>query len=109
MKRLHSKHKGRRHHVAICGISRAYGGPEEGGWWYDCSQEVLHQVSARSRSRARRLAQRWEAKLARLRYSRDACPFNISLWDWRLDGSYLRVWVSNEPQRSMRYPHQRYE
>ena len=26
--------------VAIYEIDRAYGGPEEGGWWYDCGSKV---------------------------------------------------------------------
>ena len=27
-----------RHVVALYEIDRAYGGPEEGGWWYDCGE-----------------------------------------------------------------------
>ena len=27
-----------RHIVAFYEIDRAYGGPEEGGWWYDCGE-----------------------------------------------------------------------
>lgn len=26
--------------VAVYLVDRAYGGPEEGGWWYDCGQLV---------------------------------------------------------------------
>lgn len=28
--------------VAIYLCDRAYGGPEEGGWWYDCGERVDH-------------------------------------------------------------------
>lgn len=28
-------------HVSVYEIDRAYGGPEEGGWWYDCGECIL--------------------------------------------------------------------
>jgi len=29
-------------HVAVLEVERCYGGPEEGGWWYDASAPVEH-------------------------------------------------------------------
>lgn len=30
--------------VAVYLIDRAYGGPEEGGWWYDCGEPVTYRL-----------------------------------------------------------------
>lgn len=37
--------------VTVFEIDRAYGGPEEGGWWYDTGEPVLH-IPCRSHSAA---------------------------------------------------------
>ena len=39
---------GLRYSVAVYEVDRAYGGPEEGGWWYDCGDLV--RVAKRFRS-----------------------------------------------------------
>lgn len=38
--------------VAIYLVDRAYGGPEEGGWWYECGEPVL-EFAAKTRGFAR--------------------------------------------------------
>lgn len=47
--------------VALIESTRCYGGPEEGGWYYDF-REVLRQESTPNRKRARRLRRRWDAE-----------------------------------------------
>jgi hypothetical protein len=32
--------------VGVYEVSRSYGGPEEGGWWFDCGELVLTVVAA---------------------------------------------------------------
>lgn len=32
--------------VAVCYVTRRYGGPEEGGWWYDYHVPILHGADA---------------------------------------------------------------
>ncbi len=42
--------------VALCEMGRAYGGPDEGGWWYETGElrRVLTVCRSRRGSRARR-------------------------------------------------------
>lgn len=54
------------HVLAIYEIDRAYGGPEEGGWWYDCGQLVRIIGTARTSTRAYQLAARANRLLDRL-------------------------------------------
>ncbi len=40
--------------VAFYAVDRAYGGPEEGGWWYDAGELVrIHQVCLTEAAAAR--------------------------------------------------------
>lgn len=45
--------------VAVYLVDRAYGGPEEGGWWYDCGERVrimgVFKNEARARDKCRRI------------------------------------------------------
>jgi hypothetical protein len=52
--------------LAIYETDRAYGGPEEGGWWYDCGQLVRIIATERTVTRANALAARANGLLARL-------------------------------------------
>lgn len=49
-----NKSKAKSHYVAKLGIDRCYGGPEEGGWWYDWTH-VQEIWTTGSRSAAKRL------------------------------------------------------
>jgi hypothetical protein len=43
------------HFVAVYAVDRAYGGPEEGGWWYDTGQRIhLEVVTTEERAIRRR-------------------------------------------------------
>lgn len=48
------------YHVNLYLLDRAYGGPEEGGWWYDCGefQRGFTCYTAKKAERIRRLVQR---------------------------------------------------
>ena len=52
--------------VALYEIDRAYGGPEEGGWWYDCGELRRVLAVARSEERAYEVARRANRLLNRL-------------------------------------------
>ncbi len=61
-----------RHIVAFYEIDRSFGGPEEGGWWYDCGElrRVLKVVPSADRAYA--LAARANQLMDRLqRHKRD--------------------------------------
>jgi hypothetical protein len=67
--------------VTIYGIDRCYGGPEEGGWWYDwyhpTSTSTRVATGARKGSRKRRRQERRLANaVANLRQQADemSCP-----------------------------------
>ena len=58
-----------RHIVAVYLCDRAYGGPEEGGWWYDTGELVrIHHITgseSEARTRCQRLNRRLDATLNR--------------------------------------------
>ena len=41
-------------------IDRAFGGREEGGWWYDCGQPVLHPLNRVFETYEEAQKYRWE-------------------------------------------------
>jgi len=49
--------------VAVYLQDRAYGGPEEGGWWYDCGEHVRTMRTFGSEQSAVRYAERLNDKL----------------------------------------------
>lgn len=51
-------------HVNVYEVDRCYGGPEEGGWYYDCGEPVASRVVKRGRQ-----AQRVQKQL-----EREYCP-----------------------------------
>lgn len=55
-----------RYVVALYEIDRAYGGPEEGGWWYDIGERRRVLAVAASEARACELARRANRLLRRL-------------------------------------------
>lgn len=52
--------------LAIYEIDRAYGGPEEGGWWYDTGELVRVIATTRSEARAHAAARRANSLIERL-------------------------------------------
>lgn len=56
--------------VAVYDVALAYGGPEEGGWWYDCGSLVRIVKTFKSRDKAAAYRNRLNAKLK----SRDFGP-----------------------------------
>lgn len=52
--------------VAFYEIDRAYGGPEEGGWWYDCGQLVRVFAVCKTEKAANAVATRANHLLDRL-------------------------------------------
>jgi hypothetical protein len=44
--------------VAFYEVDRAFGGPEEGGWWYDCGQLVRVFATTKSENKAFEIARR---------------------------------------------------
>ncbi len=81
-------------YVCLCSTQRRYGGPEEGGWWYDASElheyaefpsrEIAEQVAGKVRLRAAELS-------AEDRRSRDlACARSLEWLESRgLEAGYL--------------------
>lgn len=53
--------------VAVYETDRAYGGPEEGGWWYDCGMLVEH------------------AKIRFFDNYKDAYDYTQELWEWCIE------------------------
>ena len=67
--------------VAFYAVDRAYGGPEEGGWWFDTGELVrLHRVclteaaAARLAVRANRLLDLVQRGHCRLDYAHEKTP-----------------------------------
>jgi len=56
--------------VAFYEIDRAYGGPEEGGWYFDCGDLVRVFAVAKSKDHAHQIARRANDLLYRLQRSR---------------------------------------
>lgn len=47
-------------YITIYLVNRSYGGPEEGGWWYDTGDPVFTiRVNGRNRLHYRRIAERF--------------------------------------------------
>ena len=56
--------------IALYEIGRAYGGPEEGSWWYDTGELARLLALAPTEARAVQLAQRANRLLERLQRHR---------------------------------------
>ena len=99
-----------RHVVAFYEIDRRHGGPEEGGWWYDCgelhrvlrvavSEEAAHAAAARANRLMDRL-QRCMLRVSSLAYEggrHKACLFAGTAPQWFPEGpAPLRVTLSPE-------------
>lgn len=79
--------------VAFYEIDRAWGGPEEGGWWFDCGQLVRTFRVAKSEDEALGLARRANDLLHVLQ--RNCCSVGSVLYD---GGRYeARVYSNTAP------------
>lgn len=82
-----------RYVVALYEIDRAYGGAEEGGWWYDTGEFVRLLALAPTEERACRLAYRANRLLDRLQRHRR--PVSSIIYD---GGRYTAiVYEGNAP------------
>jgi len=58
-----------RYVIAVYELDRSYGGPEEGGWWYDTGSLVrIHKV-VKSEDQAYKIARRLNQGLAHKRFA----------------------------------------
>lgn len=76
--------------VAVYEMDRAYGGPEEGGWWYDAGELVRVLRVARSEERAYALAARINRTL---RHRRDGDPSHRDISSVLYAGGHLEAQV----------------
>jgi Zn-finger nucleic acid-binding protein len=67
--------------IAIYEMDRAYGGPEEGGWWYDIGELRRVVASARNEDAAYAKARRANRLLARLREQAGGRSINSVIYD----------------------------
>jgi hypothetical protein len=80
-------------YVAVYLVDRAYGGPEEGGWWYDTGDLVRVIRTTPSENKAYELAGRLNGHLRRLNYGRRPVSSVLS------DGVYrAQVWSDLPPK-----------
>lgn len=72
-------------YVNVYAVDRAYGGPEEGGWWYDVG-EILESYGPLHEHAAYVLAERLKQD-----YPNTGASNNV------LGGDDYRVWIEDEP------------
>lgn len=68
--------------VSVYSVDRAYGGPEEGGWWYDTGQLERTVAAFRSLDKAVRYCERLTQKLSRLNAGKYPPNSVLSRGDW---------------------------
>lgn len=91
--------------VAFYEADRAYGGPEEGGWWYDCGTLLKVYRSVRDMDKAHELARRANRHLARQREYMLA-QGQLPIYSVNYSGGHIvaRVYGGNAPEY---YPEER--
>ncbi|KKW90308.1 hypothetical protein [Sphingobium chungbukense] len=85
-----------RYLVALYEIDRAYGGPEEGGWWFDTGELVRLLALAPTEARAQALAERANRLLDRLQRHRrhvdsvlyDGGRFTAIVYEWTAPAAF---------------------
>ena len=90
---------GRYIYVNVYETDRVYGGPQEGGWYYDCGNPV--KVMPVPRDRAKRLLARVRERLGSINRNDRRRPGSSVL----STGDYLEAWVEDHPGRE--YPESR--
>ena len=86
-------------YVNVYETGKDYGGPEEGGWYYDVGHPV--KVMPVPRDRAKRLLARVRERLASINRNDRRRPG----WSVLSTGDYLEAWVEDYPGRE--YPERR--
>jgi len=91
--------------VAVKIVSRSYGGPEEGGWYYDSDIRYENVQTVRTEQEflylCRDLAEIWDLRAP----FADRLP---SRWDSR-DCQYNRIWYGEKIPQNESIPRPRYE
>ena len=75
------------YYVTVVEIDRVYGGPQEGGWWYDCAYPIL-EYSGKKRQ-AMKVAKKWREE----HEQPDGRPDRYSV----IGGPDTEVWVTRRP------------
>lgn len=88
--------------VNVYEVGRGYGGPEEGGWWFDYGHPV-EQAFGRSIPVSFRLTDFWQARLLREELAKEYQ--NTGKSSSVLGGEDYRVVIENHPARP--YPEER--
>lgn len=57
----------KRRYVSVYRVYRCYGGPEEGGWWYDTYERITSVATSKVKleSTYRKLKKKWESQNTR--------------------------------------------
>jgi len=88
-----------RYIIALYEIDRAYGGVEEGGWWFDTGELVRLLALAPTEDRARTLADRANRLLDRLQRHRrpvdsvlyDGGRYTAIVYEWTAPSAFPEV------------------
>ena len=86
-------------YVNVYETDRVYGGPQEGGWYYDAGSPVKSMPVPRAR--AKRLLARVRERLEAINREDGRRPG----WSVLSRGDYLHAWIENHPGRE--YPEHR--
>lgn len=82
--------------VAVYELDQAYGGPEEGGWWYDTGTLKRIVRTFETTQRARTFCRRYNEALA---YKREMDPWRRALSSVAYTGGHYeaQVWEDSPP------------
>lgn len=80
--------------VNVYSIHRCFGGPEEGGWWYDTGDPVA-SIPVKGLSRAEHLAKAWRKQCPKTnkRYS----VLGGEDWDVKVETNFAAPWPATRP------------
>jgi len=93
--------------VAVYELDRRYGGPEEGGWWYDCGQLMRLVKVFKAAEEAHELCRRYNRPLAFRREEQRKIPFGrLSISSVNYSGGHYQAEV-HKLGPPISYPEQR--
>lgn len=103
---IHIEHHGPSVHIVyvnVYDITRCFGGPEEGGWWYDAGECIqIHRVAGRNEAECSNMA---HALRDRLRADFPKTDKRYSV----LGGDDYDIFIEDEPGRDFPQYTPRYE